>query len=112
MKKTSWFEDQFVREIMADLGKVYVESGYITHSILFNERYNVGDNGTDFLEKIAQEYDKEGRDLIIVSNYLHKFRFIHVNEIEYLNYGIVCHNQKDVQEKVGDKWIKQALRLK
>lgn len=137
MKKTSWFEDPFVREIMADLDKVYVESGYITHSILFNERYtvddlaigtkflilvyklrdkvyfaNVGDNGTDFLEKIAQEYDEEGRDLIIVSNYLQEFRFIHVNEVEYLNYDIICHNQKDVQEKVCDKWIKQALRLK
>ena len=132
LKKSVWFRDSFVKEIIKDIDKAYVESGYAVHSIEYDEGYSVndlsggakflilaymlrdniylatmGDNCTDFLERISLEYEKEGKDLIIVSNYLHKFNFNFIKDIEYMNWNITCHNWDDIEYKIYDRWIDQ-----
>lgn len=67
---------------------------------------SMGDNCTDLLEEIAADYEKEGRDLIIVANYMHKFNFRHITSIEYINWGIVCHSWNDICKYVYSKFNK------
>lgn len=67
----------------------------------------MGDNCTDFLERIALDYEKQGRDLIVVANYIHIFKFNFIKDIEYINWNIVCHNWNDIEYKIYDKWIAQ-----
>ena len=107
LKRSEWFKDQFVQEVIRDIDKAYVESGYAVHSIEYDEGYSVndlsggskflilahtlrdniylatmGDNCTDFLERIALDYEKQGRDLIVVANYIHIFKFNFIKDIE------------------------------
>lgn len=132
LKRSEWFKDQFVQEVIRDIDKAYVESGYAVHSIEYDEGYSVndlsggskflilahtlrdniylatmGDNCTDFLERIALDYEKQGRDLIVVANYIHIFKFNFIKDIEYINWNIVCHNWNDIEYKIYDKWIAQ-----
>lgn len=132
IKKEAWFNDKLVREIIEQVDRAYVELGFSVRSIDYSTGYSVndlsggskflilahmlrdkvylatmGDNCTDLLEKIAMEYEKEGKDLIIVSNYLHRFNFKYVKEIEYLNWGIRCKSWKEIYNKVYDRWEKQ-----
>ncbi len=44
----------------------------------------MGDNCCDFLERIALDYEKEGKDLIVVANYLHKFQFNYIKRYRIL----------------------------
>ena len=72
----------------------------------------MGDNGCDLLEKIALDYEKEGKDLIVVSDYLHKFNFKYVKEIEYINYGVICHNWNEIYDKVYDKFLNDTEKYR
>ncbi|MCM1223889.1 MAG: DUF4869 domain-containing protein [Lachnospiraceae bacterium] len=135
LKESKWFKDPFVQEVIKVIDKAYVESGFAVHSIGYDEGYSVndlaggskflillhmlrnnvylatmGDNCTDFVERLALEYEKEGKDLILVANYLHKFNFTHIDSIEYMNWGITCHSWSDIHSKVWHKWIEQEHR--
>lgn len=132
LKESKWFKDPLVQEIIRVIDKAYVECGFAVHSIGYDEGYSVndltggskllillhmlrdnvylatmGDNCTDFVERIALEYEKDGKDLIIVANYLHKFNFKYIDSIEYANWGITCHIWYDIDTKIYDKWIAQ-----
>ena len=131
-KESSWFKDEFVQEIIRDIDGAYMEGDFAVHSLKYDEGYSVndlsggakllilayclrdyvylammGDNCTDFLERISLEYEKEGKDLVIVSNYLHRFKFNYVDSIEYLNWNIICNSCKDIDKKICSKWIEQ-----
>lgn len=132
LKESKWFGDSFVQEIIEKIDKAYVETGFAVHSIEYDEGYSVndltggskflilaymlrdnvylatmGDNCCDFLERIALDYEKEGKDLIVVANYLHKFQFNYIKDIEYLNWNIVCHEWNDIEYKIYGKWLEQ-----
>lgn len=72
----------------------------------------MGDNGCDLLEKIALDYEHEGKDLVIVSNYIHKFNFKYIKKIKYVNYGIVCSSWDDIYDNVYDKFIKDTEKYR
>lgn len=132
LKKSSWFQDKFVQEIIEKIDKAYVELGYSVRSIEYDCGYSVndlsngckflilsyilrdniylatmGDNCIDFLERITADYEKQGKDLTIVTNYLHKFKLKHIDSIEYINWDIVCHSWDDIEYKIYDRWLKQ-----
>lgn len=135
LKESRWFKDPLVQEIIRDIDKAYVESGFAVHSIDYDEGYSVndiaggskflillhmlrdnvylatmGDNCTDFVERIAVEYEKENKDLIIVANYMHRYKFNYIDSIEYVNWGIVCHSTSDIDSKIFDRWLEQEHR--
>lgn len=137
MKKQDWFNDAFVKQIIHDIDKAEIVTGYAVQSIDCDAGYSVndlsggskalilihllrdrvflatmGDNCTDLLEQIALSYEKEGLDLVIVSNYLHLFKFNYVNDIEYLNWGIVCNSTQDIFNKIESKWYDQEGGIK
>lgn len=131
-KKSEWFEDTFVREIIEKIDNARMVSSFAVESLIYDAGYSVddisggskaliliyklrdyiclatmGDNCTDFMERIALDYEREGKDLWIVSNYLHLYNFRYVKDIEYVNWGIVCHSRKDIIDLVEQKWIAQ-----
>lgn len=136
IKKEQWFNNELVRDIIKEIDNAYVELGFSVRSIEYGTGYSVndlsggskflilahmlrdkvylatmGDNCTDLLEQIAMDYEKEHKDLIIVSNYLHRFNFKHIKEIEYVNWGVRCKSWRDVYYKVYDRWEKQEKGL-
>ncbi len=136
MKKQEWFKDEFVKEIIRTIDKAEVELGYSVHSIEYDAGYSVndlaggtktlilihklrdllflavmGDNCTDFLERIVADYEKEGKDLLIVENYLHRFQFRYIDSIYYVNWGITCHSLEDIDDKIKYKWYEQDQSL-
>lgn len=131
-KRVEWFEDEFVREIIEKADNAYVELGFSVRSIEYGTGYSVndlsgsakflisayevrnkiflatmGDNCTDLLERIALDYEKEGKDLIIVANYLHRFDFKYIKDIHYVNWDITCHSWDDIFKNIYDRWIEQ-----
>lgn len=129
VKEASWFEDDFVKEIISsiDNADVVVDeaiksrktgtgysvdklSGGAKALILMYELEDkivlatMGDNCIEFVERIAAKYEKEGKELTIVSNYLHKFKFKYIKEIRYLNWDIICKSTDDIESLVEDKW--------
>lgn len=72
----------------------------------------MGDNGCDLLEKIALDYERENKDLVIVSNYIHKFNFKYIKEIEYVNYGVICKSWDDIYDKVYDKFFSDTEKYR
>lgn len=132
MKEKEWFHDKFVKQIIKEIDTAYVESDFAVHSINYDQGYSVndlsggakflilayklrnrvylatmGDNCTDLLEQIALDYEKNGEDLVIVTNYLHKFNFKYIDKIEYLNWGIICKSKKDISSMILNKWYTQ-----
>lgn len=130
VKKAEWFKDPFVRKIIQEIDKASVELdfsvinnethiGYSVDSLSGGSKFlilayecsdrimlaTMGDNCTDLLEQIALYYEKNGKDLIIVSNYLHRFKFNYIKSIEYINWGIVCHSWMDIHDKVYDRYL-------
>lgn len=57
----------------------------------------MGDNCTDLMELIASKVD-----VVLHSGYVHQFGFKHVEEIEYLNYGVKAHRQGDIFDVAMD----------
>ena len=131
-KKASWFKDKLVKEIIEQIDRATVELDFAVKSLDYNTGYSVdtisggskalilihkirdkiflatmGDNCTDFLEKIALDYEKEGKDLLIVENYLHRFKFNYIKDIYYVNWGITCHNEIDIAYKISPLWTQQ-----
>lgn len=137
VKKQEWFSNDIVKEIIQKIDDAHVEVGFSVVNNKTGAGYSVndlsggakflilvqcmrdrvflatmGDNGCDLLEKIAQDYEKEGKDLIIVSDYLHKFNFKYVKEIEYINYGVICHNWNEIYDKVYDKFLNDTEKYR
>lgn len=131
-KKKNWFKPKIVKDIIRDIDKAEMDGVYSVISLIedtgysvndlaggtktliaiYNERdtvfyTSIGDNCTDFLERIALDYEKQGEDLVIVSNYLNDFQFNYVDSIEYLNWGIICHSFEDINRKVWPLWYEQ-----
>lgn len=132
LKKQEWFSDKFVQEIIRTIDKAIVELGYSVRSINYDKGYSVddlsggtktlilvykikdkiiltkmGDNCTDFIERIALEHEQRGEDLLIASDYLHLYNFKYIKAIEYLNWGIVCHSRNDIDNKIKNLWYEQ-----
>ena len=135
-KEAKWFEDAFVKKIIKDIDDSTVSNGFAVVSNKSGIGYSVndlsggskflilthcnrnnvflatmGDNCTDLLEMIALDNEKNGKDLIIVSNYLHKFRFNYIDSIHYVNFNITCHSWKEVYDKVYTKFGNEMKRL-
>ncbi len=132
MKKQEWFKDEFVKEIIRTIDKAEVEIGYSVRSLEYDAGYSVndlaggtktliniyeirdklfltkmGDNCTDFLERIALDYEKHGQELLVVSNYLHSYKFNYIDSIYYVNWGITCHSYDDIDTKIKNIWYEQ-----
>lgn len=130
VKKVEWFSDDIVREIIKEIDNSHVEVGFSVVNDKTGVGYSVndlsggakflilvqcmrdriflatvGNNGCDLLEKIALDYEKEDKDLIIVSDYVHEFNFKYVKEIEYINYGVVCHSWNEIYNKVYGRFL-------
>ena len=137
VKKQEWFDDELVREIISEIDDVYVEIGFSVRNNRTGVGYSVndlsggakflilahcvrdkvflatmGDNCCDLLEKIALDYEKNGKDLIIVSNYIHEFNFKYIKEIEYVNYKIICKSWSDVCKRVYPKFISETKKYR
>lgn len=129
VKRPEWFRDPFVKEIISTIDKADVVldealrsrltgGGYSTEKLcggtktlilMYYMRNNVvlaamGPNCTDFVERIALDYEKEGKELTIVSNYLHKYSFKYIDAIKYLNWDIICRSRMDIDKKITDLW--------
>lgn len=72
----------------------------------------MGDNGCDLLEKIALDYERENKDLVIVSNYIHKFNFKYIKEIKYVNYEVICKSWDDIYDNVYDKFFSDTEKYR
>ena len=130
VKQPEWFDDLLVREIIEKVDNAYVELGFSVRSFCTGQGYSVnelsggakslilmhklrdrvmlatmGDNCTELLEKIAADYEKQGKDLVIVSNYLHKFPFKHIKKIYYMNWDKVCTSWDDVCNSIYPKFL-------
>ena len=64
---------------------------YKYKDVIFQARF--GDNCTDLLEEIALN-----NDITIKSDYLHAFNFKVLNEIEYINYGVIAKCKHDIHK--------------
>lgn len=127
--KPEWFRDNFVQEIISEIDNADVIADLALRNRRTNTGYSVdklsggakalilmyelenkivlatmGDNCIEFVERIAAKYEKEGKELTIVSNYLHKFKFKYIKEIRYLNWDIICKSTDDIDSLVEDKW--------
>lgn len=122
----SWFEDPFIIEILDKVDNIDIIIGAALHNretgdthapeklstgcknviliykfpnILFQSK--MGDNCIEFVERIAAK-----RDVVIVSDYLSTIRFKYIQEVKYLNYGIVCKDCLEILEKVSTLFFK------
>lgn len=136
MKQQEWFKDELVGEIINQIDGAHVELGFSVVNNRTGAGYSVndlsggakflilvqcmrdrvflatmGDNCCDLLEKIAINYEKDGKDLIIVSDYIHKFNFKYIKEIEYVNYNRVCHNWDELS-KVYDMFLEDTEKYR
>lgn len=135
-KKPDWFDDNLVKDIIRQIDKAEVINGYAVKSIEYDTGYSVddisggsktlililkrqdkiylatmGDNCTDFLEQIAVIYEKQGKDLVVVENYMHHYNFKFIQEIQYMNWGIICRNASDIQRLIVPKWYEQEKTI-
>lgn len=131
-KQKEWFSDELVREIISKIDNADVIADYSIYSREYKTGYSVdtlssgtmslilaykmpdfrfslrmGDNCTDFLEKIAAYHEKNGRDLVVITNYMHMFNFKYIDKIEYINWGIICNNKKDIVNNIMSRWYEQ-----
>lgn len=127
-----WFQDEFVQEILREIDKAVIVAGSAVKSLVTEQTYSatklsggskllisvyenpdetflltMGDNCTDFLERITEKYDKQGKDIWFVSNYLHQFKFNYTKAIRYVNWDIVCHSWDEIDREVYGKWLDQ-----
>jgi hypothetical protein len=130
VKKPEWFRDELVKNVINDIDNSRVELDFSVVNNRLNIGYSVdtissgskfiiltyevrdkiflatmGDNCTDLLERVAADYERKGQDLIIVSEYLHKFNFKYIDSIQYMNWGVTCHSWNDICRNVYDKWL-------
>ena len=137
VKKQEWFKEDIVKEIIREIDNAHVEVGFSVVNDRTGAGYSVndlsggakflilthcvrdkvflatmGDNGCDLLEKIALDYESEGKDLIIVSDYIHRFNFKYVKEIEYLNYGVRCKNWNDIYNNVYKRFVEDTEKYR
>ena len=137
VKKQEWFNDELVKEIIQKIDNAHVElgfsivndktgAGYSVNDLSSGAKFlilthcirdkvflaTMGDNGCDLLEKIALDYERENKDLVIVSNYIHKFNFKYIKEIEYVNYGVICKSWDDIYDKVYDKFFSDTEKYR
>lgn len=116
--KPEWFNDTIVQEAMHTASKIDISksSPVMFYSTLTEQyvgidklstgcktlilaykfpnlilRARMGDNCTDLMDLIASKVD-----VVLHSYYVHMFKFKHIKEIEYLNYGIKAHNAGDI----------------
>lgn len=137
VKKQEWFNDELVKEIIQKIDNAHVEIGFSVVNDRTGAGYSVndlsscakflilthcirdkvflatmGDNGCDLLEKIALDYERENKDLVVVSNYIHKFNFRYIKEIEYVNYGVICKSWDDIYDNVYDKFMSDTEKYR
>ncbi len=129
-KKTSWFEHDFVKRVITAIDNARVELGFSVRSLENGDGYSVndlsggskylilmyerrnepviiratgGDNCSDFIEEIAAACEKDGRDLIIASNYFYWWNFKFTKNVYFYNWDMTCSSRADLQ-KAFDKW--------
>lgn len=133
----SWLEDKLAKDIIRDIDKAVVIAGTAIRSLVSGQTYSatnlsggtklllsvynrpdkvlrmtMGDNCTDYLERIASIHHKNGKDILLVSDYLHHFNFKYTDAIEYINWNVICHNREDVLNNVTFKWYDQEEKYK
>ena len=132
-KKAEWFKTDFARKVIKDIDKAEIEKDFsivsdVTHKgysvdnlsggsksllLMYNRPNNIvlakmGDNCTKYVEWIASEFEKQGRDLIIISNIIHVYNFEYVKEIYFYNYDMLCRSWKDVIAGPNYLWSKEG----
>lgn len=134
MYKAEWFSDRFIQEILRTIDQIDIEKSngvsfvsrrtgnmhshkelstgtktlilmYKLPNVVFQARF--GDNCTDFVERLAVE-----NDIVIKADYFHSFSFKYVNEINYINYGIVARNTQDLQKLYVQYIVDNKLETK
>lgn len=134
VKKAEWFKDPLVQEIIENIDKAKVEMDFSVVSMITHTGFSVndlaggtkclimlyknpeklyfvsmGDNCVEYLEKIAAKFEEEGKDIIIITDYLNRFQFKYIDSIEFLNWGIICHSWEEVDKKdIYTKWVDRA----
>lgn len=128
-KKAEWFKKDLVKEIVSEIDNADIlldfalysrnlKTGYSVNDLSGGSKYliltlcdrdktclaTMEDNCTDFLERISLEYEKEGKDLTIVSNYLHEFNFKYIKEIEYINWSRVVKSKREILDIISPLW--------
>lgn len=118
--KESWFEDNFVKEILYKIDHIDKINGKAFHNYITNDTHapeklstgaktliliyyfkdvifegRMGSNCTEFLERMTRD-----RDITIATGYAHHFSYKYISEINYINYGVVSRSTGDMVEKV------------
>lgn len=121
----NWFKSDFVHRVLENIDRVVMDgrmavynkkcrAGYSVDKlcggtksllILYNVRdrifyISMGDNCCDLLEEIVMDYEREGKDLVVICDYLNKFNFKHIKEIVYLNDNIRVTSKSEIIAKV------------
>ena len=128
-KEPEWFRDEFSKRLIKEIDKATIIADFAVQSdingtgfsvndlaggtktlmLMYNCPNNIvlakmGDNCTKFVEWIASEFEKQGRDLIIVSNIIHQYDFKYIDKIHFINYNITCTSWQDVMDNVYMRW--------
>ena len=131
-KKREWFRNNFVTRVLKEIDRVEMETDFGVKSLEFNETFSVndlsggaqtlilmysyrkyiylaqmGENCIDFLEEIAADYEREGKDLTIVSNWLMDFNFKHIDKVYFINWDKTCYNQDQIDDDIFPLWYRQ-----
>lgn len=132
LKKEDWFTTDFARRVLKEIDRVEMEGPFSVKSLELDEHYNVndlsggahtlflmncyrnfiylaqmGENCIDFLEEIAADYEREGKDLTIVSNWLMDFNFKHIDKVYFINWNKTCYNQDQIDDDIFPLWYRQ-----
>lgn len=132
LKKPEWFRNDFARRVIREIDRAEIILDYAVRLIEYDNGYSVdslsggaktlismynarnyiflaqmGENCIDFLEEIAADYEKEGKDLIIVSNWLMDFNFKYIKEVYFINWDKTCYNQDEINDDIFPLWYQQ-----
>lgn len=132
LKERSWFRSDFAKRVIEEIDGAKVIADFAVESIEYNTGYSVddlsggaktlitmyncrkyifsatmGENCIDFLEEIAADYEKEGEDLIIVSNWLMDFNFKYIDKVYFINWNKTCYNQEQIDDDIFPLWYEE-----
>lgn len=131
-KRKEWFRSNFAERVLREIDHVEMETDFGVSSLEFDEHFSVndlsggaqtlllmyahreyiylaqmGENCIDFLEEIAADYEKEGKDLVIVSNWLMDFNFKYIDKVYFINWDRTCYNQDEIDDDIFPLWYAQ-----
>lgn len=135
---SDWLADPFCQKIIREIDNAVILGGATIQAIDTEELYSarelsggtkflileymntdpnrafmmyMGDNCCDYLEQIVAKLESEGKDLWVVSDYVHSFNFKYIKEIYYANWNVTCRSKKEIFDDVQRKFTEQQSKI-